>query len=60
MTNKKNKLIIGIKRTIKEYLDIFCDDKSTPYLCKLKETRKGRRKNPQTTKGGPQVAIGND
>jgi hypothetical protein len=43
MTNKKTKLIVGIKRTIKEYLDSFCDDKSTPYLCKLKETAKGRK-----------------
>lgn len=44
MDNKKrDKLIIGIKRTIKEYLDSFCDENSTPYLCELKQTTEGRK-----------------
>ena len=39
--SKRKLIIIGVKKTIKEYLDVFCDENSTPYLCELKKTDKG-------------------
>lgn len=33
-------LVVELKKLIKDNLD-FCDEKSTPYLCKHKETKSG-------------------
>ena len=38
---RKEKLMVGLKENIRQYLDLFCTADNTPYICKLKQTQKG-------------------
>ena len=39
-SDKSKAVILELKMVIKEYMD-FCNEKNTPYVCKLKNTQEG-------------------
>ncbi len=39
-SNKSEQVILELKMVIKEYMD-YCNEKNTPYVCKLKQTKEG-------------------